>query len=193
MTRALLSALLAILITACSHDPVEQGMTPGIARGDIRQFAVDARFSLKMVDTAGNPTASSGRLRWTHRDGNDQVLLSNPLGVGLAEIWHQPGLAELRTADGETYRADAIAPLIAELTGHHWPVDRLPDWLLGRPGPTGRLTLDSLARPSSLEENHWRIDYFYDTDAPEAFPARLNAFGENTELRLRVETWTSTP
>lgn len=193
MTRYILPLLLATVLSACSHWPDPTRTEPVLKRNDVRHFAVDTRFALKFVADDGQQTSSGGRLHWTHHGEHDRILLANPLGIGLAEIERQPGLVELRTGDGKTHTADAIAPLISELTGQSWPIDRLPNWLLGRPGPTGKLSLDAHLRPQTLAEDNWRIEYFYDDEAPDALPTRLNAYGENAELRLRIETWKTAP
>ncbi len=193
MSRYPFLFLLALCLSACTHLPEGASPEPLVKRSDLRHFAVDARFALKMQSTTGEGSTSGGRLQWTHREDADRILLSNPLGIGLAEIERRADQAELRTADGRIYRASAMAPLISELTGQHWPIDLVPNWLLGRPGPEGKLSYDTQARPHTLEEQTWRIEYFYDNDAPDALPVRLNAYGENAELRLRIESWNNTP
>ena len=137
MTRQLFPWLLAAMLSACSHWPGPTRPEPTLKRNEARHFAVDTRFALKFVAGDGQQTSTGGRLHWTHQGEHDRILLANPLGIGLAEIERQPGRAELRTADGKTHTAHAIAPLISELTGQSWPIDRLPNWLLGHPGPTG--------------------------------------------------------
>eukprot|EP00825_Cyclidium_porcatum_P043477 TRINITY_DN6170_c0_g1_i1.p3 TRINITY_DN6170_c0_g1~~TRINITY_DN6170_c0_g1_i1.p3 ORF type:complete len:100 (+),score=25.06 TRINITY_DN6170_c0_g1_i1:289-588(+) len=80
------------------------------------------------------PQSSGGRLTWTHQNRSDRVLLSSPLGYGLAEIETTPELSRLRTAEGKQRESTDPDALIEEVTGQRLPVTRLPAWLLGRSG-----------------------------------------------------------
>ena len=93
--------------------------------------------------------------------GRNQVLLANPVGIGLAELSTIPGKAVLRTADGKEYSDTDADLLLADLTGYPLPVSRLPDWLLGRGAANSSIEYDAQERPLQLRDSGWVIDYEY--------------------------------
>ena len=163
-------------------------------RHEVHDFTLDARFALR-VSLPERPTESSGgRLAWEHKNGNDRILVSNPLGVGLAEIETGPAHARLHTADGQTRESPDANALMEEVTGQPLPIRQLPNWLLGRAAHPGNIENDGSGRPLRLTEAGWQIDYAYVDDAPDALPSgvTLRRTGE-VELRLRIEEWKTTP
>ncbi|HEX6733445.1 MAG TPA: lipoprotein insertase outer membrane protein LolB, partial [Azonexus sp.] len=93
-----LAALLlaGLTLAACSSLPPP----PLPARDSVRDFALDARFALRVSRPDAAPQTAGGRLSWEHRAGGDRILIANPLGVGVAEIETTPALSRLRTSDG---------------------------------------------------------------------------------------------
>lgn len=192
MIRWLVLAVGGLLLAGCASAPLVREGLPG--RDVLRDFSIEARFSLKM-ERLGEPVQNgSGRLAWRHQNGSDQVFLANPLGTGLAEIDITPTLSRLRRANGEM-REDADADaLLLQVTGYALPVSRLASWLLGRAGPEASLTRDAFGRPRQLREAGWQIDYAYADDAPAALPYRLDINRANeVMLILRIEEWRDAP
>lgn len=163
-------------------------------RGRIRDFALEARFALRVTLPDQAPQSSGGRLSWEHKNGGDRVLVSSPLGYGLAEITTTPTLSRLTTADGQVRESTDPDALMEEVTGQRLPVTRLPAWLLGRSGGAAQIMSDSRARPAQLREAGWQVDYAYDDDSATALPARLTLSRDGEiELRLRIEEWKDAP
>lgn len=186
-----LSTVLAgsLLLAGCAVVP---GLQP--ERERIGDFALEARFALRVAQADHPVQSSGGRLSWEHRGEQDRLLLANPIGIGLAEIDMRPGRSTLRLANGDTRESTEPESLIEEVTGQRLPVGRLAAWLLGRAGISGKLTHDPLGRPSRLDEAGWRIDYAYELDTPSAPPARLTLIdGQGIELKLRIEEWKEAP
>jgi outer membrane lipoprotein LolB len=182
--------LAASLLAGCTTLPGR----PLPARQQVGDFALEARFALR-INTPGEAVQSSGgRLSWQQKNGRSRLLLSNPLGFGIAEIESTPGHATLRTANGETRESDNPDSLLEEVTGQRLPVSRLPDWLLGRSTDPTKIQRDFLGRPQQLLDAGWQVDYTYDNAAAEALPSvlKLNRNGE-IELRLRIEEWKDAP
>ena len=180
------------LLAACQSAPLIQADLP--AREVMRDFAIEARFSLK-VERVGEPVQSgSGRLSWSHRNGADTVLLASPLGAGFAELEITPGLARLRNGQGEVFENADADRLVLQVTGYALPVARLAAWLLGRVGDDGTLLRDDFARPLRLREAGWQIDYAYADESPQALPYRLNIQrASEVGLTLRIEEWRDAP
>ena len=178
------------LLTACASVPP----APLAPREAIRNFSLEGRFALR-VTLPGQPAQNSGgRLTWVHQNRSDRVLLSSPLGYGLAEIDATPEISRLRTADGMTRESSDPDTLIADVTGQQLPIGRMPAWLLGRSGGKARIDSDHLGRPLRLIEDGWQVDYSFEDDSPNALPSRLTLTRQGEiELRLRIEEWKDAP
>jgi outer membrane lipoprotein LolB len=188
LTRALVLA--GLVVAGCALVPAQ----PPPQRADLAEFALDARFALR-VTAPGRPVETSGgRLAWEHRRGGDRILVANPLGVGIAEIDSGPDGARLRTADGRFREGPDPDALLEELTGQRLPVRRLPQWLLGQGGEAGHLTRDGEGRVLRLEEAGWQVDYSYGDGGPDAPPsAVVLSRPDEIELRLRIDDWRPLP
>lgn len=173
----------ALLLAACASPRLVVDGLPG--RGDIRGFALEARFSLTH---AGERHA--GRLLWQHRQGGDQFQILSPLGQTVAEIDFNPQGARLRTADGVVHEAARPDELVLELLGYPLPIDRLAAWVLARPQGEAHVERDPSGRPVLLAESGWQIIYEYEEASSEALPVRLFVSRDGgPELRLRIEAW----
>ncbi len=179
------------LLAGCSSLP--PSVMP--ARELIGNFALEARFALRVSLPEQAPQSSGGRLSWRHKNGDNHVLLSNPLGYGVAEIDTTPARSRLRSADGKTYESPDADALIEEVTGQRLPITPLPAWLLGRPNnQSAQIERDERQRPTRLREDGWQIDYSYDDETPGALPTRLTlSRNQEIELRLRIEEWKASP
>lgn len=180
----------SLLLAACAGTPPAR---PG-GREQIRDFALEARFALRITPPGQAPQSSGGRLSWEHKNGEDRLLLANPLGIGLAEIEIGPGLARLRTGDGKQFESTDPDTLIAEITGQSLPVSRLPAWLLGKTDRQTPVERDGAGRPGRFVEAGWQIEYDYADGSADALPSRLTLSHEtDIELRLRIEEWKDAP
>ncbi|WP_034926378.1 lipoprotein insertase outer membrane protein LolB [Candidatus Accumulibacter vicinus] len=163
--------------------------TVTIARDRLQGFSLTGRFALRQ-EGKNYP----GRLYWRHDGDRDELLLSSPLGQGLAEIVSDAAGARLTGSDGNSHTAATADQLLQSLLAYPLPLSRLPDWLRGCNPDGGRLALDTLGRPLRLRYEDWRIDYEYDNDDPQALPGRLFVEREDGfELRLRIEEWQMLP
>lgn len=192
MRFILFTLLAASLLVGCAATPSRPPSAPDARNG----FALEARFVLRTSNPGQAPHSASGRLSWTHRNGTGLLLLSSPLGYGLAEIASTPGHAVLRLGNGETRESADPDALMQDITGQRLPVSRLPAWLLGQTDDQSKLKRDILGRPQHLEESGWQITYAYDSEAADALPSRLTLNYNNDseiELRLRIEEWKDKP
>ena len=182
-----IGALLACgLLVACASAP------PGlqVPRDEISNFALEARFALRVSLPDEPPESSGGRLEWEHGNGNDRILISSPLGVGVAEIDVGPARGRLRTADGQLRESADADALMEEVTGQRLPVRQLPGWLLGRGGAVANVSSDRAGRPARLVDAGWQIDFSYPDDNPGALPTLVSLRrGNEIEIRLRIEEW----
>ncbi len=183
VAAALFSALLLAGCAGMSAVPVQP------ARDALNDFMLEGRFSLRQEDKS-----YAGKLSWRHAGGRDELLLSSPLGQGIAQITAEPGEARLTTSDGKAYSAADAQTLTENVLGYRLPLALLTDWVRGRDTDAANVERDGYGRPLRLRHEDWRIEYGYDSDAPSAPPGRLFAEREGSfELRLRIDEWTRLP
>ncbi len=189
LMRAALLMLSAIFVTACAVAPPSPPIDVP-ARATLSAFSLEGRFSLRNEDRS-----YAGRLSWRHASGGDQVLLSSPLGQGLAEIVSDANGARLTTSDGKVYAALDAETLTRDVLGYPLPLAQLTDWVRGRLRDADESAFDSFGRPLSQRAAQWRIEYGYENDDPAAPPNRIFAerVGGGLELRLRIDEWSRIP
>ncbi|MBK8115819.1 MAG: outer membrane lipoprotein LolB [Candidatus Accumulibacter sp.] len=185
--RSLARLLGALGLSACTALPPPAGGALPMTRAGLHDFALSGRFALRQ-----DGQSHVGRLNWRHDDSRNELLLSSPLGQGMAEMVSDASGARLIAGDGRTYAAANADELLQSVLGYPLPLSRLVDWLRGNNPGGGRMTLDGHGRPLRLLDEAWRIDYEYDSDDPQALPGRLFVEREGGfELRLRIDEWST--
>ncbi|HSH07733.1 MAG TPA: lipoprotein insertase outer membrane protein LolB [Burkholderiales bacterium] len=182
MARAL--ALVALLVLAgCAALEFERA-------ADARGFELSGRIAVRY-----GAEAAGGQLRWRHDRGGDEMLISSPLGQGLARIQRDGEAVKLTTADGREYRAADAEELTHRVLGFRVPLAALPDWVQGRAARDMAVTQaqrDAQGRLVLLEQAGWRIEFLaYADDA--ARPTRLRLTYPALELRLVIAEWRTAP
>lgn len=155
--------------------------------GDARGFELSGRIAVRYgVEAAG------GQLRWRHDREGDEMLISSPLGQGLARILRQGEAVTLTTADGREYRAADAEMLTERVLGFRVPLTGLSDWVRGRPAAGAaevtHALRDAQGRLLVLEQAGWRIEYLaYEEEGN--LPTRLRLTYPALELRLVIAEW----
>lgn len=171
----------ALFLAGCAAVPLAP------PRADLDVFSLEGRFSLRH-----EATNYSGRISWRHQGVNDTLLLSSPLGQGMAEITTSAQGARLATGDGKVYAAASVESLTQQVLGYPLPLAKLTDWVRGQSGAVDSSEHDAFGRLQRFSHEGWRIDYGYDSDDPQAPPNRI--FAERAggfDLRLRIDEWSS--
>ncbi len=182
MKRAFPTAISAIVVflSACSQlAPIPEG--PPAVGG----FEVSGRVAVRY----GNESAT-GRVQWRHDDSADDLLITNPLGQGVARVTRSGQEVQLQTNDGRSFREPDAETLTEKVLGWRLPLAGLADWILARPRP-GRPSQVSRApsgRISELRQDDWRIEY---EDYADGRPSRMKLSRPDLEIRLVVESWRS--
>ncbi len=170
---------LALLLSACAEMkyllPL-QGL----------DFEINGRIALQYGDSAG-----SGNIAWRHAARSDEMLLTSPLGQGIARITRDGDQITLTAQDGCEYQAADAESLTERVLGFRLPLLGLSDWVRGRaaPAPAPAPTLerrDGQGRLVELEQSGWQIEYqAYEGDRP----MRLRVRYPGLELRLAISAW----
>lgn len=176
--------MLALALGGCATSPP---VPPG---------AIDAPLPLNwtLAGRLGIETdeqSLSGHIQWQHRAESDDVLMTSPLGQGVARI--------VRTADGVTLEvpnqparhASDAEELTRAALGYRLPVSGLSWWVLARPAP-GRAyqaTYDDAGRLAQLKQDGWVIDYLQYAAAAPLRPRKLVVAREGLQIRLVADSW----
>lgn len=152
------------------------------ARSAITAFGVDGRLAARQGDKR-----NYANLTWRHEPAADSILLTTPLGQGVAELVRDARGARLVTADRQTVEAADWEGLSAEVFGFSLPLSALPRWLVGEVAATER---DSLGRPRQAFAEGWDIRYLdYESPAADALPILVEFRRDDIELRFKVDEW----
>lgn len=198
-------ALLAIVLSGCSSiriDPLPEGLSSqppaNWAQRQQRIQALD-HWQLKGKLAVRQPSGSTSAVinSWTQDNEHYAVSLSSAfLGLGQTRLEGTPGYIELTLPDGETYYSTEPEVLIEAATGWQLPMDSLPWWIRGLPGPKGdfKLFFDTGDQLAMIRQHGWEIRYdrwrTYFEDLP-GLPARITATKDDKRVRIAVTEWRS--
>jgi outer membrane lipoprotein LolB len=178
--RLLFAAAAAMLAAACATAP-PQVVSPG-------SFAVVGRVAVRYGDEA-----ASGRVVWQHSDATDDLIISTPLGQGVAEITRRGGVYTLVTTDGRRHSAADPERLTQEVLGYALPLGGLPDWVQARPEPgIEAATRYEGERLAELRQRGWLIDYS-GYDEAGRLPKRVRLTRGDLDIRLVIDEWQLPP
>ena len=175
--RSLASIAAALMLASCAELPFSQGNN-GL------EFELRGRIAVRYRDEA-----ASGNIAWRHALASDEVLITSPLGQGVARIVRDAGQVTLTTQDGREHRAADTEALTEQVLGFRVPLAGLADWVRGKAAPgMVRERRDAAGRLVELEQAGWKIDYeAWSEDG--ARPTRLKLVYPGMELRLAIAEW----
>ncbi len=184
MARLIAALVLALGVAGCASvpPPAPAGTQAGLSENWILQGRLGMRTEEDSL---------SGQVTWQHTAGVDEVLLTSPLGQGVARIVLQPGGALLEVPNQEPRRAPDAEALTRSVLGYGLPVSGMVWWIQARPAPGSAFeaTRDDYGRFTQLRQDGWVIDYLqYADDAP-LRPRKLVVAREGLQIRLVADTW----
>ena len=106
--------LVCLLLAGCAT--VVERAAPTAAIGE--SFQLSGRVSVKYDNEA-----ASGKISWRHDAEGDDLLISDPLGQGVARIERREGMARLTTAEQKVYTAEDVEA--SDSCGAHSPKVRM--------------------------------------------------------------------
>ena len=134
---------------------------------------------------------STGRFSWRHDTISDELLITSPLGQGVARITRRDNHVRLVTADSREYVAPDAESLTEQVLGWRLPLAGLPDWIRGRatPGRQADARRNGEGRVVELIQDDWRVEY---QDFEGELPSRMRLARGDLEIRLVIERWAHT-
>lgn len=130
----------------------------------------------------------TGNVTWSHAVQGDEMLITTPMGQGVARIVREPEGVTLRTAEPREYHAPDAETLTQKVLGFRLPLAGLGDWVRARPTPRVPFRMDrgESGQPRMIEQSGWRIEYLeYEGERPR----RLRLTYPGVELRFAVSEW----
>ena len=178
----LAAALLLALTAACATAP--SGVPADVVVPLSANWTLQGRIGIQ----AGEQNLS-GQIRWQHSMQADDVLLTSPLGQGVARIVRDADGVALEVPNQPTRRAPDAESLTREALGYTLPVAGLAWWMQARPNPdsTFDVTRDAAGRLAQLRQNGWVIDYLQ--YAADGRPRKLAVAREGLQIRLVADSW----
>ncbi len=137
-------------------------------------FSLDGRIVVRQGDTR-----HYAAITWRHQLDRDRILLTTPLGQGVAELTRDAGGARLIMADRREFSASNWEELADKVFGSRLPLGQLPAWLAGH---------------APAEVSGWQVNYLdYESDAVDALPILVEVKRNDLEVRLKVDSWGAEP
>jgi outer membrane lipoprotein LolB len=130
----------------------------------------------------------SGQFQWVSSDGVDDILLSDPLGQGVAKILRNERQTMLQLPDGRKETAPDADALTEKLLGFRLPLGGMSYWINARPDPSSpnELVLNEQGQVVRIKQDGWKIDYLsYKEDRPK----KLLITRQALEIKLIVDHW----
>lgn len=181
-----LTAALAVLLAlaGCASAPL---IPPGEIRAALKDdWTLQGRIGVKTAEQS-----LSGHIHWTHRADTDEVLMTSPLGQGVARIVRDAVGVTLEVPNQPPRHASDAESLTHAVLGYGLPVAGLAWWVQAHPAPDRAFEArrDASGRIEQLRQDGWVIDYLqYADDAP-ARPRKIVVAREGLEIRLVTDTW----
>jgi outer membrane lipoprotein LolB len=182
MRCAFAAALLALVLGGCA------AISP--APPVLSELPHQANWTLQgRIAVQSGEQSLAGQIHWQHRAERDEVLMTSPLGQGVARIVRDAEGVALEVPNQPVRRAPDAESLTREALGYALPVAGLTWWVQGRPDPGSAFesTQDAGGRIAQLRQNGWVIDYLQ--YAADARPRRLVVTREGLEIRLVADSW----
>ncbi|MBI5330399.1 MAG: outer membrane lipoprotein LolB [Betaproteobacteria bacterium] len=185
--RGVLVAL-ALLAAGCAEPPIAPAPVAGARTAPPASFRLEGRVSVKSGEES-----FSGGIAWRHVPDADEILLTTPLGQGVAELRITPQGANLVDGKGRQHAAPDTASLLRQTLGVELPLQGLVWWALGRPRPDAPAheEFDAAGQVARMEQDGWRIEFArHARQQGYLLPGRLIARrGEDLEVRLVADAW----
>ena len=174
-----LLVLLPLAFSGCASTPPAGPPAAGM----LQAFTLQGRVSVQYGEES-----LSGQLNWRADAAGDEVLLSSPLGQGLASISrNETGVTLTRPGEPAVTAGDVEALTQSEL-GFRLPLSGLRYWIQARPDPAraSKVRRNAEGSVEQIAQDGWKIDYL---QFHENRPRKIHVAREGLEIRLVIDEW----
>jgi outer membrane lipoprotein LolB len=171
LIRTIFAGRLAALVFALSGCATNPPLPVRPSTEAIVAFSFSGRIAVRQGETRHH-----AKLDWHHDSASDEILVTTPLGQGVAEITRDASGAHLLLADRRRFSAADWGELSQEVFGFRLPLQTSTRWLLG----------------NVVEIEGWRIRVIErESIAPDALPTVIELEGERDDItvRLKIDEW----
>jgi outer membrane lipoprotein LolB len=163
----------AAFLGACAALP-ERGLAPPGG------FELSGRVAVRAAKDSG-----SARIFWRHSSDADEMVITSPVGQGIARITREGERYRLVTGDNKEFRASDAETLTERALGWRLPLSGLSDWVQGRASASGGAT-GEVGEGMELRQDGWKVVY---EEYRDRRPFRMKLSREDIEIRLVVDRW----
>lgn len=178
---------MCLITSGCAPlPPTTQDLPLRQSRSRITSFTLDGRIAVHQGDRH-----YSGNISWQHAAEHDEMLLTTPLGQGIAELIRNPADARLTLADRREFAAADWEELATRVLGISLPLTALPRWLVAEiPATAQDVALDETGRLQHLRIDGWRVSYLdYENENANALPILIELQRDDIDVRLKIDEW----
>jgi outer membrane lipoprotein LolB len=172
------AGLLLCVLGACAHVP------PPLEKPEAKNaISLSGRVSVHQEEKN-----FSGQFQWVSSNGRDEILLTDPLGQGVARVVRDEKEATLQLPDGRQQTAPDADTLTEKVLGFRLPLAGMGYWITARADPLkpSQLARNDSGQVTSISQEGWKIDYLsYADDRPK----KLLITRETLEIKLIVDHW----
>jgi outer membrane lipoprotein LolB len=172
------SLLSFLLLYGCVSVPPASRPSPLM-----QAFTLQGRVSVQYDEQS-----LTGQLRWRADGKTDEVLLSTPLGQGIASISRNEQQVTLVRPDEPSVSAENVEDLTQSTLGFRLPLSGLRYWIQARPDPAraSEVRANSAGGVEQISQDGWKIDYL---QYVENRPRKIHVTREGLEIRLVIDEW----
>jgi outer membrane lipoprotein LolB len=173
VVRSALCVAAAAVLGGCAALP-EHGVAPPGG------FELSGRVAVRHAKDSG-----SARIFWRHSGDADEMVITSPVGQGIARITREGGHYRLVTGDKKEFQASDAETLTEQALGWRLPLSGLSDWVQGRASAGGAAT-GEVGEGMELRQDGWKVAY---EEYRDGRPFRMKLSREDIEIRLVVDRW----
>ncbi len=149
----------------------------------MRSFSLQGRVSVQFDEQS-----MSGQLNWRAGLDGDEVLLSSPLGQGIAGISRNASGVVLTRPGEPVLAAENVEVLTQKALGFQLPLSGLRYWIQAKPDPASasEIRVNPEGGVEQITQNGWKINYL---QYKGKLPRKIHVAREGLEIRLVIDEW----
>ncbi len=147
----------------------------------LEQWSFEGRLAL-----SGKNDSWSASISWEHRQDDEKIKLSGPLGQGATVIQLTGDLVTIDRGGDEVQSSAQPEAFINQQLGMFVPVRSLRYWVVGLPAPTSA----SIETANGFSQAGWLIEYKQmEAVDNQSMPHKITVTNERVKLKLVIDQW----